>query len=185
MKKRQLFVCCFLFLALDIRAQNGLRYQATVATGLLLSDGLPWFHLQAVNALKYSGWLLGVGAGLEYYQNPATLIFVDMQKAFGKGRKQPFVYLDIGRNFPRRTESDAYDLVTDMRGGLYTDAGIGYQVPLSKKLNLFFAAGYSVKKYSTTNLEPAVIAVYPSPPPRYYDTDYKRERFGLKAGLRF
>src|SRR6185437_2862541 len=70
---------------------------------------------------------------------------------FGE-EKKGFIYGDIGYDFPMKDKPGkeiSYYSTYHFTGGIYTDIGIGYQVPLHKKTSMLFSLGYSYKKVGT------------------------------------
>src|SRR6185437_2088505 len=103
---------------------------------------------QTVNGIKFSNWFTGIGIGVDNYRYRTLPLFFDGRWFFGE-EKKGFIYGDIGYNFPMKDkpgkEISYYDTY-HFTGGIYTDIGLGYQVPLCKKSSMLFSLGYSYKK---------------------------------------
>jgi hypothetical protein len=177
----------FLLLAsLQVAAQKkGLSYEGSVQSGLLEGETGSAFQLQTVNGVTYKTWSAGIGVGLDYYQSRSIPLFLELRKHFGAAQKAPFVYAGSGYNFPWLKASEKDWGYEKAHGGLYMDAGVGYQIPVLKKSLLFFSAGYSQKAYATYTAYPVMIDIYPSPPAQTYKLDYTLRRLSIKTGLRF
>lgn len=160
-------------------------YDGRVQAGLLEGEAGSAFQLQTVQGVQWRTWSAGVGAGLDYYHARSFPLFLELRKLLDKGKQAAFVYADGGYNFPWLTPAQKEWSVATTSGGLYADAGIGYQIPVLKKSLLFFAAGYSQKNYSTRNVYPVMIDIYPPPPPSTYKMEYQLRRLSIKTGLRF
>ncbi len=179
-----LTIICLSLIATVQAQKKGLKFQSQVQVGLLEGEQGSALQLQTVQGVKYKTWSGGIGAGLDYYHTRTIPLFFDVRKTFNCKEKTGFVYASGGYNFPWPRVQDKIGFESDFKGGLYYDAGIGYQLPVLKTSALFFTAGYSVKKFSTTHASPAVpIFLYPGPPPSYYY--YTLQRISIKTGLRF
>lgn len=74
--------------------------------------------------------------------------------------------------------------ITKTRGGLYYDAGVGYEFPVMKQPRLFFSAGYTYKGFKTFY----EYFICPFIGPCYTQTNtqvYKLRRLSIQTGLRF
>lgn len=177
--------CCFLALLVAFTAtaqKSQLHFSTTVAAGLLEGGAGSAFQLKTVNGVQCETWTAGIGAGLDYYHTRSIPLFLNLQKLLGKKEKAPFVYASGGYHFPWLKGEEGSGM--QARGGLYFDAGVGYQVPV-KKSALFFSAGYSQKRFTTTNKPEAWIEQYPYYPPPFTKFDYSLRRFSIQTGLRF
>lgn len=184
MKKGMIFLLLLLGLQ-TMGQQKRFTYNGSVQAGLLEGEEGSAFQLQAINGVAYKTWSAGVGVGLDYYHSRSIPLFLALQKRFGAAQKAPFVYVNGGYNFPWLNATERGWSYDDAKGGLYADAGIGYQVPVLKKSLLFFSAGYSKKNYSTENVYPIAIDIYPQPWPQTYRMDFGLRRLSIKTGLRF
>lgn len=175
----------FLLVAVTMKAQRkGLKLQSVVQAGLLEGEAGSALQLQAIERVRYRTWSAGIGAGLDYYGIRTIPLFLDIRKAFGSKEKTAFVYADGGYNFPWLREKDKLYSGSESKGGLYYEAGIGYQLPVLKGSGLTFSAGYSYKGYQ---METGDI-ICPFIGPCYNQTStiiYRLRRLSVKAGLRF
>ena len=183
---RRVFYFVILFTGLQASAQKaGLTFQTSVQGGLLEGERGSAFQLQTINGFKHKTWAAGVGVGLDYYHTRSIPLFLNLRKSFSDNSKTPFLYLSGGYHFPWLKEEDKYWGETKADGGLYMDAGIGYQVSFMKKSALFFSAGYSQKNYSRTETDGIVIAIWPMPAPQSRKFDFDLRRLSIQTGLRF
>ena len=180
----QLLLC--LAAVVTVQAQEkGLKFQSLVQGGLLEGEQGSALQLQTINGINFKTWSAGVGVGLDYYHTRSIPLFLDVRKAFSTQKKTAFLFASGGYNFPWLRKEDKLWMVSNSKGGMYYEAGIGYQVPVLKASALFFSAGYSVKEFSTTSQNGFVIAIYPSPAPYYFQNNYNLQRISIKTGLRF
>lgn len=184
---RSLLKIVLLFLCVQASAQKqGYRYQGSVQGGLLEGKGGSAFQLQTVNGLQYKTWAAGVGVGLDYYHTRSIPLFLSLRKNMGAGSKTPFVYLNGGYHFPWLKEANDGWYISKAKGGLYYDAGIGYQVPVFKASSLFFSLGFSGKEFTRTQtFDGPVIAIYPAPWPDTRLYEFNLRRLSIQTGLRF
>lgn len=180
-----LIIVCLTLVLLAQAQKKRIQFQSMVQVGLLEGEVGSALQLQTINGIKYKTLSAGIGAGLDYYHTRSIPLFLDIRKAFGSNKKAPFIYVSGGYNFPWLRKAEKLWLVANTKEGMYYDAGVGYQLPVLKGSALFFSAGYSVKKFSTTNFDGVVIAIYPSPPLTYYENRYSLPRISVKTGLRF
>jgi hypothetical protein len=181
-------VIIVLFTSNQLSAQKKINFQTQVQAGLLEGGAGSAFQLQVINGVKFKTWSAGIGAGLDYYQARSIPVFLEVQKAFIPSSKTPFVYLNGGHNFPWLREKDKdwnWTATGESTGGLYFDAGVGYQLPVLKSSALYFSAGYSVKKYSTKSYYDRTPTIYSGFSPASYAYDFTFRRLSIKTGLRF
>lgn len=162
-----------------------LLFRSTVQGGLLEGEQGTAFQVKTINSLQYRTWSAGVGVGLDYYHTRSIPLFLDLRKAFGKGEAAPFLYAGGGYHFPWLGEQDKIYGNVEATGGLYFDAGVGYQLPILKKSQLFFSAGFSQKNFSEKRGPDAIIDIYPPPPVQVYTFEYNLRRLSLQTGIRF
>lgn len=183
---RSVFYFIFFLTCVQASAQkNGATFQTSVQGGLLEGESGSAFQLQTINGFQCKTWAAGLGVGLDYYHTRSIPVFLNLRKSFSDKAKTPFLYLSGGYHFPWLKEEDKYWGETKATGGLYMDAGIGYQVPVLKKTSLFFTAGFSQKNYTRTEADGAVITIWPMPAPRVRKFDFDMRRLSIQTGLRF
>ncbi|RYZ58314.1 MAG: hypothetical protein EOO14_09890 [Chitinophagaceae bacterium] len=160
-------------------------FQSTVQLGLLEGENGSAFQLQTVHGFNLKTWFAGVGTGLDYYHTRTIPLFVSLRKSFSHGVKTPFVYFNGGYHFPWLRQQDKLWAETKASGGLYYDAGIGYQLPVMKTSALFFTAGFSQKNFQTSTDYNYYIDIWPQPAPQRTVHDYSLRRLSIQTGLRF
>jgi len=183
---KTVFPLLLLLLALQVSAQKKfVSYDGSIRGGLLEGESGSAFQLQTVNGIRYKTWSVGFGAGLDYYVARSLPVFLELRKSFGASQKAPFLYAAGGYNFPWLKQSEKEWGYVKADGGLYADAGIGYQIPVLKKSLLYFTLGYAQKAYAMYQSAPVWIDIYPSPPSPTYKMDFTFRRLSVKTGLRF
>ena len=152
--KRILFFSLLISLLFSISAsaQKGkVKFHSINLVGFVGGENEVNSVFQTVNGIKFSNWFSGIGIGIDNYRYKTLPLFIDGRWYFGDD-KSGFIYGDIGYDFPMKNkpgkEISYYDSY-DFTGGVYTDIGIGYQVPLYKKSSLLFCLGYSYKRVET------------------------------------
>ncbi len=141
---------------------------------------------QTVNGIKFSNWFTGAGIGVDNYRYKTLPLFIDGRWYFGDD-KSGFIYGDIGYNFPMKNKPGkeiGYYNSYHFTGGVYTDIGIGYKVPLYKKSSMLFSLGYSYKKLGT-KVGMTTCGIIGPCWVDYYKYDFSLNRMILKAGLVF
>jgi hypothetical protein len=179
-----ILLCC-----VQVNAQKaGLSFRTSVHAGLLEGERGSAFQLQAVHGVQYKTWSAGVGAGLDYYHTRSIPVFLQVRKAFLDKPQTPFLYINGGYHFPWLNEEDknqyGWGNVTS-KGGLYYDAGIGYQLPVMKSSVLFFTAGFSQKEFSLKQSSEVMITIWPMPRPETKLHEFGLQRLSIQTGLRF
>ena len=187
MTVRVIFCALLLISTLFLSAQgNKLRFQSSLASGLLMGEGDPGFQVQAINGVKYKTWSAGIGVGLDYYHTRTVPVFADLRKILSKGQKPAFVYISSGYSLPWLREADKTGFGNnDTKGGLYFDGGLGFLVPVLKSQQLFFSAGWTVKKFTKTVNTMPFLSIWPPPEEAWRDYEYTVSTISVKAGLRF
>jgi hypothetical protein len=144
--------------------------------------------LQVILGASYKKSFVGVGAGIDYYRFRTVPVFADFRQYFGQGKRNVFVYGQIGYNFDWVTEknlqNEAFFGGYNFNGGLYYDMGLGYKIDFGTHDALLLSLGYNVKELR--NKEGNDIC--PLIGPCYMSTntiDYKLPRLVIKAGWRF
>ena len=183
---RIIFIVCFVLLASStLQAQNNKpKFSSLLQVGLVDGQSGPAATIQSINGVRYQEWSAGIGVGLDYYHTRTVPLFLDVRRNIFKSEKTPFLYLNCGYNFTWLTEEQKGYSYSESKGGLYYDAGIGYAVPVLKQSSLFFTAGYSIKKI-TTSSGGRPIDIWSSYIPPFYQAEYSLSRISVKAGLRF
>lgn len=145
---------------------------------------------QTVNGIKFSNWFTGIGIGVDNYRYRTLPLFFDGRWFFGD-EKRVFIYGDIGYDFPMKDKPGkeiSYYNTYHFTGGIYTDIGLGYQVPLCKKSSMIFSFGYSYKKAEAKIGARLIFPCFLNGSCNvvdYSNYDFSFNRMILKAGLVF
>lgn len=185
---RVLFQLAVLLFCMQASAQDkSFSFQSTVQAGLLEGEIGSAFQLQTVQGFRHKTWFAGVGGGLDYYHTRTIPLFLSLRKTFSSGVKTPFVYVNGGYHFPWLRQQDKLWNDSRAEGGLYYDAGVGYQVPVMKTSALFFTVGFSQKNFNISHSNGYYIDIWPYPGPTLPRTtlDYNLRRLSIQTGLRF
>ena len=187
--KNKLAFGLIIFLAINFSAsaqKNKIRFHSINAFGLVGGESEASTAFQSVNGIQFSNWFSGIGIGVDDYRYKTLPLFIDGRYFFGND-KNGFIYGDLGYSFPMKNkpgkEINYYDSY-HFTGGIYSDIGIGYKVPLYKKSSLLFSLGYSYKKMETNvgvNTCPFIGPCHVD----YSKYDFRFSRMVLKAGLVF
>lgn len=174
------------FLSVVLAQEAKPRFSSMNSVGFAIGQSAPGLVLETVNGIKFSNWFSGIGIGVDYYRYKTLLLVIDGRWFFGDD-KSGFIYGDIGYNFPLKNKPEKEIYYYDsyhFTGDIYTDIGIGFQVPLYKKSSLLFSLGYSYKKIKNkigVNICPFAGSCYVD----YSKYDLSFGRLMVKAGLVF
>jgi hypothetical protein len=117
---------------------------------------------------------LGIGAAYDYYMTTGSMvpIFADLRIAFHDRRFTPFIYGDAGYSFGVTSNND-----DQLKGGLYSNPGIGLKSYISKKSALLISIGARVQGLQYQITDPT--SMTNTQVNNYYTM------FVLRAGIRF
>ena len=166
-----------------------LQFQSINQAGIVVGSAEGALQVQTINGIRSKTWFAGLGVGLDYYHVRSIPIFLDVRKNISDKQKSPFVYADGGYNFPflskRNTKESLWMGDYNKGGGLYYEAGFGYKVDVSDKMQLLFSAGYSYKRLAeTVNLMPW-LSISPPPKNAYEIYEHTFRRVAVKVGISF
>jgi hypothetical protein len=173
------------------------KYTGIVQGGLVAGSSEINYSAQTIQGVQKGPWLLGIGAGIDNYLMPGFPVVAHGQFHYGKRRTKPFVYAQAGPHFPwaknewndKIWETDQYELKT----GWLAEGGIGYRIPMGKKLKLLTSLGYSIKqtKYDEVQMPWSWLISSRWPPVggtsdfNYYHQKLTMNRLVLKVGVQF
>jgi len=188
-----LFLCLLVFSFSFVKAQENtdkpkntkLRFRSINTMGVLAGENPPEPLLQTVNGLNYKTWFAGIGTGIDYYVERSIPVFLDVRKAISNNVKAPFIYVAAGKHFAWHTEKPASWISSGMQGKWYYDAGAGYQVPLSSKMQMILSAGYSCKKMTEEVNTMPWVSAWPPPHGAIQEREHIFRRLAFKMGLQF
>lgn len=148
------------------------------------------FGIETIHGIKLKNNLaIGLGLGYDTYQLASVPLFIDVRKAWGKGKIKPFVYADGGLNFnlhndeyPKKwwwSNTDAFIF----KQSSYTAFGVGISRVINKESRFTASIGASTKqlKYDYNYSYWAWDAIY-NPQYKY---NFKFQRYVLKLGIEF
>ena len=118
--------------------------------GLMFGEENVSGSIQTINGYQFTKYLgTGLGVGLNKYGNSVTLPIYATAKGYLLDEKiTPFYFGDIGYGFAWHTdENDHVFQVEEMRGGLYWQVGLGYQINFYNSA-MTFTLGYVNQKSS-------------------------------------
>ncbi len=168
-------------------AKEKIRFQAIIQGGLLAGSSGYSGQVQTIQGARYKTWSAGIGAGIDYYYERSVPLFVQLRKSIFKRPHTPFVYADAGGHYPWLKDGIGKNgwMVEKSKGGLYYEAGIGYEVPIFKSSHFLFSAGYSYKEMEQVMNVMPWISVWPPPASAFETFNYSMRRIAVKAGIRF
>lgn len=147
---RKFFIAACLLVITGAQAQDKLRYGNvsgfSVSSGSMGSAG----QLQTINGARYKQFFAGAGVGIDDYYKLSVPLFLDLRYQVLRKPATPFVYADYGVNLPWSRGEQTEWSKSEMSSGRYFDAGLGYQLPVNKNLQVQFSIGFSQKRLEET-----------------------------------
>jgi hypothetical protein len=141
--------------------------------------------------------MLGGGAGWDYHRINSLPLYVQGRKSFSGWKNKPFLAGSIGANLPGEKHVVDEDRVYiddpgfarppwgyDYHPGMYVDAGVGMDFPMSEKLGLVLSLSYSYKTMKETYYSTVWNGNNESSEEKY-ENNYLMNRLALRVGLRF
>lgn len=185
--KQKIFFAASLLLMMNVSGQqkNKIKFHCIDNVGMLKGATDASFQFQTINGAVYKTVFVGIGAGIEKYYKKTIPVFLDLRKHFGNGKLSPFMYADIGANFPWAKDNwdDSWWQKGEFSKGLYFDAGVGYSVKIFNWTSLLLSLGYSQKQLNEEKYLYPGVDILPYPSPDQYK--YTLRRISLKIGLSF
>jgi len=161
------------------QAKNKFRFTSINQFGVLSGESSTEFQLQTINGINYKTICVGIGIGMDYYEETTYPLFIDLRKSFFNKASTPFIYADAGCSLIPKESLNEFEM--NRKSGVYYAVGIGYEFPADGKVKAVFDCGYSYKRFSRIiDNEP-----WRSSPHNFDTYDYSLNRISIKAGLRF
>jgi hypothetical protein len=159
------------------------QYSGSAAWGILRGSRGISFEVQTVQGIRYKGYYLGAGVGIDRYYMKSVPLFAALRKDILNHKKTPFIYFNIGTNYPWQNEKrnewwlDSW-YKSETLNGLYVDGGIGYTLPLKGRMNFLVSLGYSQKNRVEESNWGSIMY-----DPTFEHYSYQFRRYSLKLGL--
>lgn len=180
MKQKIVFLSCLVVIAIAGFAQekSKLKFISINQVGVLSGESPTEFQAQTINGISYKDVSVGAGVGIDNYSKQTVPVFIDVRKKLFN-KTGSFVFGDAGYSIPVKNSFEEFE--TDRKGGIYYAIGVGYELPIDKKVSAIFDIGYSYKLFSRIiDSEPWRSSVH-----SFSTYDYSLNRISVKAGLRF
>ena len=143
-------------------------------------------QLQTINGVSYKTYSVGFGIGLDYYWERTVPLFIDLRKNIFSKKQTPFVYADLGVSVPWvKSSKENIWSKSNYKQGSYYDIGLGYKIPVNKKLFANVSFGFSQKRLKEERINEFIIFDFPYGGNNSEKYTYTLRRFSLKAGLSF
>ncbi|HEU5366520.1 MAG TPA: hypothetical protein VFU62_13365 [Hanamia sp.] len=181
-----IFIISFVMSVFASAQKRKIQFQSINQFAIVGGESHINIAFQTINGIKFSNWSSGIGIGIDYYRYKTLPLFFDGRWNFGED-KRAFVYGDIGYNFPMKNKPGkeiSYYSSYHFTGGIYSDLGIGFEIPLMRKSSLLFSLGYSSKELKT-KVGSAYQCIVAPCPVDYNVYEFSFNRMILKAGLGF
>ena len=158
MKRKRIYltVTCLVFL-LSTKSQHVtktspvIKFLSNLQSGILIGQkgSTPAFSINTVNGIKYSSWFAGIGVGIDYYGLKRSIpLFLNIQKDLSAKPNTWFWFAEAGYNFAWLVDNEKMKFVDKYKvvGGLFYEAGAGYNFTIFTKTRIGVSAGYSYKQ---------------------------------------
>lgn len=165
--------------------KSKVTYHPSFQAGILAGASGGSGQMQLVNSLEYKKFSFGAGVGIDYYHQRSVPVFADLRRELNIKGYTPYIYVQAGHDFVWLKDMEGETFESDHKSGLYYDIGIGYKMPLHKKLQMTFSAGYNHKEMSKTVNSMPWISVWPAPSNSFQQYEFEFRRISVKAGLSF
>lgn len=143
-------------------------------------------QLQSIYGVSFATYSVGIGIGLDYYWERTVPLFIDLRKNIFSNKETPFVYADLGINMPWvKADKENTWSKSNYEHGRYIDIGIGYKIPVNKKLFAIVSFGYSQKRLHEKRTNDVIIFDFPYGGNNAENYEYTLRRLSLKGGLSF
>lgn len=132
------------------------KFHSLQQVGMINGNGAVSGLIQTINGVELNQWFAGAGVGIDFYRYRSVPLFIDVKRFFGlRNNNALFVYADAGYNQPwlgPRKEMFSWgngsrETQSNYKGGLYSDAGLGYALRFKKGNKMLLSAGYSYKYF--------------------------------------
>jgi hypothetical protein len=139
------------------------------------------FAAQTENGIKFKNWFIGAGFGIDNYYKKTLPLFIAAKKEFPFKTNSLFLYVNAGTNFIAKDKviTNAFSTAS-LQGGFYADAGVGYKIKTTKRSNVFFSVGNTVKNIKETETTTDFLGM-----PGIYESQRKLSRIAFKTGYQF
>jgi hypothetical protein len=162
------------------QTNKGAGFESYNAVGFLAGKAPVAFSAQTVNGLRYRGWFVGAGFGIDEYVISSLPLFLAVKKEFSVKNAHLFLYGDAGTHFITKNKNRMLAFSKEQsKAMLYLDAGLGVKLKTGKKNNVFFTVGNSLKTMEETenSIDTGI--------PFSNKTIYKFSRISFRAGFQF
>jgi hypothetical protein len=186
------FVVSLIALMGICQTKPGWKYTGIVHGGIIIGANGYDYTAQTIQGIQKGPWLLGIGAGIDHYFLPGFPVVAHGQYHYGKRRSKPFAYAQAGPQIPwQKNEWDEKIMnvpLYKMHTGWLAEGGVGYQIPMGKRLKFISSIGYSFKQADYDQLQTFWIGPWPLPqdaPLNYTQNKLSMSRYVLKIGIQF
>jgi hypothetical protein len=183
MKRLFLFTVVILFCnAVNAQKRHAVIFNSYNSVGFVAGKLPVTFAAQTENGIKYKNWFMGAGFGIDLYYKESLLLFAAIKKEFAlkNSRNSIFLYANAGGNIIAKNKNvSGFFSTIKTQGGFYADAGVGCKIKTTKRCNVFFSVGNTVKNIKET--EESIDTGFPYS----YQTKNKFSRITFKIGYQF
>jgi hypothetical protein len=181
MRRLFLFTAAVLFCSAgNAQKRPAVVYNSYNAVGFVAGKLPVSFAAQTENGIKYKNWFMGAGFGIDLYYKESLLLFAAVKKEFPVKNNSIFFYANAGGNIIAKNKNvSGFFSTIKTQGGFYADAGVGYKIKTTKRSNIFFSVGNTVKNIKET--EESTDTGFPYS----YETKRKFSRIAFRLGYQF
>lgn len=161
-----------------------LQFHPSLHIGIAQGENHNGIVVQSTAGVQKNTWVAAIGLGYDAYAHRSLPLFGEVRKFWD--RKQVFyLYGALGYNFSlsdKPADNFGYYNIYDFSGGIYTNVGVGFVEPISKRTSVLFSVGHTYKKLHADMYNFVCNSCAP-PPPDHFIFGYGRIEF--KTGILF
>ena len=124
-----------------------IQFEVNVLAGPVDGERGTSAQIEVIPGIKFKGYHVGIGTGVDYYFIRTVPVFLELKKAFTPNKNSVFVYADAGFDYPWPSANNKIaEPQLNFTCGHRLAGGIGYQIAAFKKTFLQMSVGYSYKQ---------------------------------------
>ena len=182
-----ILMSCSVFAQPTSKGTKKVHTEVSIITGPLDGERGTSAQIEVIPGIKFNGYHIGIGTGVDYYFIRTVPVFLDFKKVFKPNKNSVFAYADAGFDYPWPSNANKIaQPQLNFTCGHRLAGGIGYQLAAFKNTFLQMSVGYSYKQLKQ-NVQ-GWVTIY-DPRVDWFDYTqhyiYKLNRLAFNIGLSF